>query len=104
MYYDTIHNGDLYRLVSPFENQFVCAWMFVGQDGYQAVLNVVQIVSRPLPPLIIIKLKGLQKDRLYTISRYPGQLFSGSALMNAGIAIPYQYGDGIAWQYEILRA
>jgi alpha-galactosidase len=100
-YYDVIHGGDLYRLVSPFENQFYCAWMFVSPDKRKALVNVVQILARPLAPLVILTLQGLEPERLYTISRYPGQVFSGSALINAGIGLEWQDGDGIAWQYEI---
>jgi alpha-galactosidase len=100
-YYDVIHNGDLYRLVSPFQNQFYCAWMFVAPDKRKALVNVVQILARPLAPLVVLNLQGLEPDRLYTISRYPGRVFSGSALMNAGIGLEWANGDGIAWQYEI---
>jgi alpha-galactosidase len=100
-YYDTIHNGDMYRLVTPFENQFYCAWMFVSRDGKQAVLNVVQVRDMPMSPLIIVKLKGLEKDAMYNCNRYPGQVFSGSVLMHAGIALPFQGGDGQALQYEL---
>jgi alpha-galactosidase len=100
-YYDVIHGGDLYRLVSPFENPFYCAWLFVSPDKRTALLNVVQILARPIPPLVVLTLQGLEPDRLYTISRYPGRTFSGSALMNAGICLEWATGDGIAWQYEI---
>jgi alpha-galactosidase len=101
-YYEVIHWGDLYRLVTPFENQFYCAWMFVSLDGSSALLNVVQILDRPIPPLVILKLKGLDPDAKYTIpARYPHQVFSGSALMNAGIGLPFESGDAVAWQYEI---
>jgi alpha-galactosidase len=101
-YYDVIHDGDLYRLVSPFENQWYCAWMFVARDRLRAVVNIVQMISRTLPPLTIIKLKGLLPGRMYKTSRYPGREFSGAALMNAGICLPFEYGDGLAWQYEVL--
>jgi alpha-galactosidase len=100
-YYDLIHNGDLYRLVSPFENPFYCAWMFVSPDQTKALVNVVQILARPIPPLVVLNLQGLNPTGIYTISRYPGRKFSGSALMNAGICLEWENGDGIAWQYEI---
>jgi alpha-galactosidase len=101
-YYDVIHDGDLYRLVSPFDNQWYCSWMFVARDKLRAVVNIVQMISRTLPPLTIIKLKGLLPGHMYNISRYPERVFSGAALMNAGICLPFEYGDGLAWQYEVL--
>lgn len=102
-YYDVIHYGDLYRLVSPYDNEYYCAWMFVSEDGSQALLNVVQIRARPIAPLVIIKLRGLDPDASYTITRYAGRVFTGSALMNAGIGMEFANGDAVAWQYEIHR-
>ena len=40
-YYDIIQNGDLYRLVSPFENDVCCAWEYVSADRYEALLTFV---------------------------------------------------------------
>jgi alpha-galactosidase len=103
-YYDVIHYGDLYRLVSPFDNEYYCAWMFVSQDRSFALVNVVQILDRPLSPLVIIKLRGLDPLATYTTTRYPGAVFTGSALMYGGICLPFEDGDGFGWQWEVKLA
>jgi alpha-galactosidase len=102
-YYDVIHYGDLYRLVSPFDNKYYCAWMFVSQDGSFALVNVVQILNRPISPLVIIKLRGLDPLATYTVSRYPNSVFTGGALMSGGIGLPFEGGDAFAWQWEVKR-
>jgi alpha-galactosidase len=103
-YYEVIHWGDLYRLVTPFENQFYCAWMFISQDETFALLNIVQILDRPISPLVILKLRGLDPQAMYKIpARYPNQIFSGSSLMNGGMGIPFESGDAYSWQFEIYK-
>ena len=46
-YYDLVHTGDLYRLVSPNENAYYCAWELVAQDKHEALVTVVNMRQQP---------------------------------------------------------
>ena len=55
-YYDVIHYGELYRLITPFENEFKVAWEFVSKDKKEALVTVVHI-KLPYDDLFILKSK-----------------------------------------------
>ena len=91
-YHDTyrlIRRGDLYRLVSPYENPYRAVWEIVEEDKSRALLTVVTM-RRELAPHNIVKLRGLDPDRMYK-NDLTGEVLSGALLMNAGIII-----DGLA--------
>ncbi|KAK8894000.1 hypothetical protein M9Y10_022430 [Tritrichomonas musculus] len=101
-FYDLVAYGDFYRLLSPFDNHFFCAWMFVNDDKSKALLNVVKIMTRVDVPYIVLKLDGLDSSKLYSINGlYDGRSFYGSDLMKAGIIISSTQSDYTANQYEI---
>lgn len=85
-YYDVIHFGDLYRLISPFENNHRAAWEFVSEDKNEALLTCV-VISRPADTAIFIKLKGLDPEKYY-IDEDTEEVYSGALLMNAGLCLP----------------
>jgi len=82
-YYDVIHFGDLYRLISPFENNHRAAWQFVSEDKNEVLLTCV-IISRPPDSALFIKLKGLDPDKYY-VDEETDEIYSGALLMNAGL-------------------
>ena len=82
-YYDVIHFGDLYRLISPFENNNRAAWQFVSEDKNEVLLTCV-VISRPADTALFIKLKGLDPDKYY-IDEETDEVYSGALLMNAGL-------------------
>lgn len=82
-YYDTVHYGDLYRLISPYDNKFYCAWEFVSETKETALLSVVSMVRREFQTLII-RMQGLDKDAYYKCE-LNGKTYSGAYLMNAGL-------------------
>ncbi len=82
-YYDVIHFGDLYRLISPFENRFRAAWQFVSEDKNEALMTFVTI-TRPENTAIFIKLKGLDPEKYY-VDEDTDEVYSGALLMNAGL-------------------
>ncbi|KAK8899592.1 hypothetical protein M9Y10_001908 [Tritrichomonas musculus] len=103
-YYDLVQFGDLYRLLSPFESHYFCAWMFVNEDKSRALLNVFKILTRVDITFIVLKLDGLNPSKIYTINgMYDGQCFSGASLMNAGIIISTSRDDYNSNQYEIVE-
>lgn len=87
-YYDLIHYGDLYRVISPFERGDKVAWEFVSQDKSQVLLTVVCIEGK-VPENFILKMKGLDENAYYK-DEESGEIYSGAQLMYVGMNISYQ--------------
>ncbi len=85
-FYDLIHYGDLYRLVDPYFNHFRCAWSFVSPDKNEALVTAVTMRLDRDFPNFILKLSGLDKDKIYTCEE-TGKKYSGAYLMNAGLSL-----------------
>ncbi len=94
-----VRTGDHYRIGNVFENIYFDAWMFVAKDKSEALLEFVQVLSRPNERSRRIKLKGLDKDAVYQLE---GTEFkaTGKALMTAGFNIKNPWGD---YQSEIFH-
>jgi len=86
-----IQKGDMYRLISPFEEN-AASWMFVTQDKKEAIVFYINILSQPLPPTKKLKLDGLDENKKYRIEGL-NEIFFGSELMNIGLIIPPIHGD-----------
>ncbi len=91
-YYDLIHNGDYYRLASPQGDSGFTAWQFASGDKTRTLLNLVITHVRANAPDLWFKLRGLDPEKRYRLEE-DGRIYSGSALMNAGISIPMIMGD-----------
>ena len=89
-YYDLIRDGDLYRLICPWDNAFVCAWSFVSRDKREALVTLVRM-RRQEETLLHLKLQGLRSDAIYTVEE-TGEKYSGALLMYAGLEM-----TGSAW-------
>lgn len=87
-----------YRLLSPFEGNET-AWMFVAEDGEEAVVFYFRVLSESNAPLSRLKLKGLDPDADYEILGQEG-LYSGDALMYAGVSVGEDRGD---YHGELIR-
>lgn len=83
--YDLIRNGDLYRLVSPFENPYRAVWEIVSPDKSRAMVTVVTMRFENFPHTIV-KLKGLDPEKYY-MNETTGEICSGALFMNAGLNI-----------------
>ncbi|MGN1451992.1 MAG: alpha-galactosidase [Eubacteriales bacterium] len=83
--YDLIRNGDLYRLVSPFENAYRAVWEIVSPEKDRAMLTLVTM-RREFCAHLIVKLRGLDPDRYYK-NETTGEVCSGALLMNAGLQL-----------------
>lgn len=90
-YYSLIRNGDLYRIVSPFENKFRCAWLIASSDKSEALFTLVTLISEN-NPTVYIKMKGLAPDKFYTCS-LDSNVYSGAYLMNSGLDLTYESDD-----------
>lgn len=82
-YYNVIHYGDFYRIISPWDDPYRCAWEFVSEDKKEALLTILIKFSKQRR-LFIIKPKGLDPEKKYRNS-YDNSVRSGASLMNAGI-------------------
>ncbi len=84
-YYELMHTGDLFRLISPFENPYLAAWEIVSEDKSEALITVVTVKQEHHRNLIL-RPRGLDENKTYKNS-FNGQICSGRTLMKAGIAV-----------------
>lgn len=100
-YYDVIHYGDLYRLITPFENEFRVAWQQVSEDKNEALVTVVYI-KQAYDQFFMLRLKGLDKNKIYTDTE-TGKKYSGAYLMNAGLNLTHKgNGDGVSFRIHLV--
>ena len=83
--YELVNRGDLYRLISPFENPYRAAWQFVSPDKSRTMFTLVTM-RREFRQHLIVKLHGLDPDAYYR-NEETGDVFSGALLMNAGLVL-----------------
>ncbi len=80
---NTIQQGDMYRLASPFENDHM-AWNFVSEDKSKAVLFYYTVRGRMLNGVHRIKMGGLDTDAKYKDVN-SSKVYSAESLMNVGL-------------------
>lgn len=95
---DVILNGELYRLVSPYEGNHA-AVNYVSQDKSHAVVFAYDLHPRYQEPVRNVRLQGLDANRMYTVKEInlmpdtksaldcDGQQYSGDFLMKVGLNI-----------------
>lgn len=96
-----VQQGDLYRLISPYDQQQVASLMYVSPKKEKAVFywwKTEQFCNQHLPR---VKMEGLSADKNYKIKElnridneplsFEGAIFSGTFLMNNGLEIPYTH-------------
>lgn len=86
-----IHNGDYYRLSNPMEDKFA-AWAFVAQDQSQALVHGMIFRTEANMLRYPIRLQGLVPEKRYQLEGTE-QIYTGAALMEAGILLPQSWGD-----------
>lgn len=98
-----IQRGDYYRISNPYEEEYG-AWMVVDQDKSNALLSVVLLNIHGNMPVIYVRLDGLDEKREYRDAD-TGKVYSGAALMEAGMPIPLGLGDYQAFQilFEVVE-
>ncbi len=92
-----ISMGDYYRLSNPFEDA-CAAWMFVSKDRKRVLLHVVLLENHGNMIVNYVRLKELLPDVVYE-EEGSGKRYCGSALMQAGIPIPVEMGEYLAYQF-----
>jgi alpha-galactosidase len=89
---NTVQNGDLFRLISPFESD-KSVLQYVHKNKSETVVFCYQLEQRlkgsnTFPfRTEIIKLKGLKSNVYYTLEG-TNQKFMGNTLMEQGLAFP----------------
>lgn len=82
-YRRVIQYGDMYRLISPYENESkFAAWQFIKDQT--VILNTFNIKGIPSASLKRVKLQGLDSDSVY-VEESTGKEYSGEFLMNIGV-------------------
>ncbi len=97
----TLQQGVFTRLESPFESNFA-AWQFTSADEKDIVLCTYQRLAMPNQPSHRIFLSGLCPDAKYEDLK-TGRVYSGAALMHAGLPLPRPMGDYMSWIFEFRR-
>lgn len=91
-----IQKGEYYRLSNPFDEEYA-AWMVVDEEKRSAVLSVLMLNIHGNMPVIYVKLDGLDEEKEYRETA-TGKVYSGAALMEAGLPIPLRMGDYQSYQ------
>ncbi len=97
-YYPLVAEGDYYRLLSRLPQNEADSWMFVSKDKTKALLFYVRVLAYPNEKSRLLRLQGLDADRLYEIN---GKRYTGAVLMNAGVRIPGGMHDFMSLVMEI---
>ena len=82
----TLQKGDFLRLESPYDGNF-CAWEFISEDRREVLFMGYTILRRANAITKRWHLTGLEPMAMYRETT-SGMVFSGSALMNAGLIFP----------------
>lgn len=96
---ELIRKGDYFRLSDPFQDTYA-AWQFTSKDKDRVLLNVVMLEVHGNMPVTYVKLRGLQGDMVYE-DVDTGKRYYGSALMEAGMPMPMEPVEYLAWQVEL---
>lgn len=100
-YAQLIQRGNYYRLSNPFCD-CVGAWMFVSQDGKQALVSVVMLEIHGNMTVNYVRMKGLEPDAVYE-EEDTGRCYYGSVLMEAGIPMPVEMGEYLSYQIVLKK-
>ncbi|MDO4299176.1 MAG: alpha-galactosidase [Lachnospiraceae bacterium] len=100
-YAPLIQNGLYYRLTNQFEGE-VGAWAFVVEDKTEVLLNAVLLEIHGNMTVNYVKLQGLDTDAMYR-EKSSGKLYSGAAMMEAGVPLPVEFGEYRAYQMHFVR-
>lgn len=101
-YYHIIFEGDYYRLSNPFEVGNMTAWQHVLKDKSESLLSVVVTNLTCNGPQEYVKAKGLDPMAFYSINDGEA-IYSGAALMNAGIPIDREIPEYTAFQFHMKK-
>ncbi len=90
--------GDLYRLISPYDNYNIASLMYATESKDEAVLFVYDMESMINPNVPNVKLSGVDPNKNYKITdltpvdpakpcQYNGRVVSGKVLKEVGLSV-----------------
>ena len=82
-----IHKGDLYRLASPYKDEYV-AYEFVLPDQSEALVHVAGLKPTYQRYLPFLRLRGLDPGAIYEMNGHPPM--SGSGLASLGLDVTFE--------------
>lgn len=108
--------GDLYRLVSPYDNQGLSSIMYVSEAKDKAVFYWGKIANFYNVHLPLVKMAGLDTNKMYKVRELDvidnkpldceGKSYSGKYLMEHGLEMPYtnevDWGKKTDWSSRVL--
>ena len=108
--------GDLYRLVSPYDNQGLSSIMYVSEAKNKAVFYWWKLANFYNVHLPRVKMAGLDENKMYKVKELDvidnkpldceGKSYSGKYLMEHGLEMPYvhevNWGKKNDWSSRVL--
>ncbi|MBR5401128.1 MAG: alpha-galactosidase [Treponema sp.] len=95
-----VREGDYYKIAAASENGEYDCWASISSDKTRALVTFIQLYNHPNYKTRMIKLAGLDKNKVYKITwpdedqqKFPPMTLAGSTIMNAGIPIRRDWGD-----------
>ena len=96
---NTVQTGDLYRLISPYDDKGIASILYANEQKSQAVLFVYKIKNFYDMLIPRVRLAGLDADKTYTLTErnvrigekpcaLDGKQFTGRFLMDVGLEVP----------------
>ena len=85
-YQDLVYFGIYDRLSNPYEKPY-CAWQFTDVEKKKVLFNYVLMKKHANEEVYYLKLRSLNPNARY-IEKESGHIYSGAALMYAGIPMP----------------
>ena len=86
-----IHNGSYHRLSNPMEDKFAI-WSFVSEDKKQVLVHGMIFRTEANMLRYPVRLRSLDAAKKYRLNE-TGQIYTGKALMEAGILLSKAWGD-----------
>ena len=87
-----VQSGDYYRLINPFGKQQPCTLAVRIQGQKETVVCGVRLHSEANPYIYLFYPQGLDADLHYE-DIATGKVYTGAALMKAGLPLPLTTGD-----------
>jgi alpha-galactosidase len=92
------HNGDCYRLISPFETE-LSVIEFISEDKNTVVICIDSQKAIPNAPDTYIYPEGLQEDAFYSVGE---EIYGGDYLMNNGILFTNEW-EHVSFRLELKK-
>ncbi|MDE6490120.1 MAG: alpha-galactosidase [Muribaculaceae bacterium] len=110
-----VQQGDLYRLLSPYDRKGAASLMYVDPNSGEAVFFWWKTESFCNEQLPLVTMDGLDPDRIYTVTElnridrtelpFEGKKYTGRFLMSTGLEMPLSHNIDNRTEYasRVLR-